>query len=567
MTKSKAGLITEIGANITTNANEEITGAILNGVLQSMVNGLHGTNFLFPKDSSLTSGDIGFLVMNDGSGTAKRYEYREASDAVPGVWKVIVNNFYDLDNVSFLIESDELDEDYSIDSTTWRDGTTPATPLEELEALRDFINGHDELSEFLSAAIVDDDLIIEETQFGALHIELSLSDQNDHLTVLTLSQPALPEMPTAFALGKLLGIDGDNAIISSNPVEVYPLEGVLEVNHQFFNNMAPLDFSDIENLLPAILRMLVIPADNGKVKALDPQELFVGDDDFGLRQMRTHFLGLAIASTANTVTVIDLKALSPLAGFAVNLFSRGLLKFGSDQKIQPPFAVSAEVNFMTIEDNRPTSTIRFGLLDTNYQMAAEAGELPVYISLTVSRGAHWANIDLSWEHSSAFTIREESSSVIAATESMGIVVAELDLSQVGEHYLTVTLKTPDGKYELKRSLTVELVGEMGSGYGGEELGGGGLDGSSITINSIIPSAIGPSATIYYTCIEVNPFITQLYLQKWEAYSWVGVGNLTPGLGLLSGSYNENAVLGIGRYRIVGQDTDFFEIFSNEYDYE
>lgn len=221
MASTKETLMAQMAAQITSNGNNEITGAVLRGVLESMAHTLHGSHFTYKAHSSLTPADIGLLVMNDGFGEAKRYAYRPPSDEVLGQWRLTLEVQNDLENARLVIDSEE--GNFEIDRDTWRDSSTPANEEEELEAIRDHINGHSELSLFLSASMDDGDLLITESAYHDTVI--SISGKQDLLTVEVASVPRLPAMGTAFPLGVLIGLDGDSAIISHGMVETYPLEG------------------------------------------------------------------------------------------------------------------------------------------------------------------------------------------------------------------------------------------------------------------------------------------------------------------------------------------------------
>lgn len=297
MAKSKESLLAEIDANITANGNAEITGPVLNTVLKSVTGNITGGFFVFPKDVSLGESDLGKIVMNDGSGTAKVYQLSAAVAEQLGRWVLVLSDIGDLNDKSMVkINSENYSSHF--DRITWRNGNTPTTALDELTLIKDYIDADTNLS-FLTTTFVDDELVIEENTYSAT--EIKLTDFSEESYIDTTSRPALPAAPTAFPLGKLIGIDGDNALISSNAVESYALEGSLTVDNSLFNSNTDIDLVDILDLIPGFASHIIVPTDNGKAKALD-----VNDFDFSesfLRTVRHQFLGLAIASTSNTVTV------------------------------------------------------------------------------------------------------------------------------------------------------------------------------------------------------------------------------------------------------------------------
>lgn len=320
MTKTKDSLITQINSLIKANGKNEITGPILNGVLRDMTDGLVTPYFLFPKHAALSEYDIGKVVSNDGSGLAKVYAYSPATTAQTGEWQITFADNGDLTEFS-TIEIISVVGEFEIDRDTWRDGGTPANVEEELAAIALYINNDATLSTFLSATATPTELTIEETVLKGTTIALD-NFPPESLEVVTVSRPALPAAPTAFPLGKLIGIDGSNAIISSNVIQTYILDGALTVNNGFFNIMTPMDVSDPVSLAEELLSHIVIPSANGNARALTQDDFIIEIDgetvDVSLT-FRHQFLGFALAASGGTVTVYDLKQISFFTSVILNL--------------------------------------------------------------------------------------------------------------------------------------------------------------------------------------------------------------------------------------------------------
>jgi len=320
MSKTKEALISQINSLIKANGNNEITGPVLNGVLKDMTNGLVTPYFLFPKHASLTEYDIGKVVMNDGSGVAKAYAYSPATVAQTGEWKISFEENGDLTILS-AIEINSVVGDFAIDRDTWRDGSAPADAEAEFAAIADYINGDVDLSAFLSATATPTEVTIEETTLKGTSLALDTFPAQS-LEVVTISRPALPAAPTAFPLGRLIGIDGDNAIISSNAVQTYTLDGTLTLNNNFFNIITPLDTSDPDALLQSLLKHIIIPSASGNARALTEDDLVIEIDgemvDLSLTY-RHQFLGIALGAAGGMVTVYDLKQFSFLGNVLLNL--------------------------------------------------------------------------------------------------------------------------------------------------------------------------------------------------------------------------------------------------------
>lgn len=319
MTKTKDTLIAQINNLIKANNNNEITGVILNGVLREMTNSLSTPYFLFPKHDSVSESDIGKIVMNDGSGTAKVYTYAPATTEQLGEWKITIDDLNDLSDDSELEIISEAFEG-TFNRVTWRNGNTPTTITEELEFVRDYINNNPILTTFLSASVSGDELTIEETTFQATKIKKE-GFPLGALVVVSVSQPALPAAPTSFPLGKLIGIEGNNAIISSKTVETYQLDAPITFNNNFFNIIGNVPYTNPQELIEEIFKLAIIPSSNGSARQLtssDIQPLNGAEASFDL-VFRHQFLGIAIATSGNSVTVYDLKQFSVLLGVFLNL--------------------------------------------------------------------------------------------------------------------------------------------------------------------------------------------------------------------------------------------------------
>lgn len=142
---------------------------------------------------------------------------------------------------------------------------------------------------------------------------------------LYISKPSTPTTPaayTGFPLGKLIGISGNNAIISNGLVETYTLESPFAVNQNLFASDGELDF-ETEQGIEEILNHIIIPAENGKVKPLGLTASDFSSDFFNI--YRNQFIGIAIASTDTEVSVAKLPYLSVLFHTARRAASKGIL--------------------------------------------------------------------------------------------------------------------------------------------------------------------------------------------------------------------------------------------------
>lgn len=286
-----------------------------NNVLAGIPNsGDSGTNpasmvgkFKFPKNIDLSANDIGKLVMNDGDGTAKVYQLADALPEQTGKFIITIENLADLSDESE-IEINTADFSVTFDRQDWRDGATPADVEEELELIRDYILDIPALAN-LVLSIVTGTLVLEETAMESTRIELDGFPRFGSLIVERVSRPISPIAATGFPLGKLMAIDGDNAIISSETVQAFTLESAFTVNNEIFNSSYHFNL-DSETDFAAVLNNLIIPAADGKVKPLGLTPDLV-DRDF-LTTYRNQFVGIAISTTGMEVNVMKISNLTYL---------------------------------------------------------------------------------------------------------------------------------------------------------------------------------------------------------------------------------------------------------------
>ncbi|MBS1611290.1 MAG: hypothetical protein JST49_00555 [Bacteroidetes bacterium] len=83
----KNEVIDQINDEITANGTGEITGPVMNAILNKIVELVPDQNFRFPKGSSVSTEDIGKLVMND-NGYAVVVQTSGAFEGAPGKWAI-----------------------------------------------------------------------------------------------------------------------------------------------------------------------------------------------------------------------------------------------------------------------------------------------------------------------------------------------------------------------------------------------------------------------------------------------------------------------------------------------
>lgn len=281
-----------------------------------------GSSFTFPRSAELTVADIGKLVVNAGDGLASVPVLSPALPPQLGLYKIRFQDIADLQDISTItIENKTTDASYIANRITWRNSNTPTTVFEELDLIKTYFEAISGLTDFLSFSIVDDELIIEETDFQNIRVELD-DFPDDSRVIVNVSRPESPAAFTGYPLGKLLAIQGSNAVISNTTIETYTLETAFEVNQNLFVSDGAIDFETPENFA-AILNHIIIPAEDGKVQSLGFTTADFTDDFINI--YRNQFIGIAIASSGTQVTVAKMPYLSLIFHTARRAGSKGLI--------------------------------------------------------------------------------------------------------------------------------------------------------------------------------------------------------------------------------------------------
>jgi hypothetical protein len=279
--------------------------------------------FKFPKANALSAADIGKVVVNNGGGVATLPQLSPSLPSQTGKFRIAINDLSDIwDQSSIKIETE--DHSYTFNRLTWRGPYIPETPAEELTILRNHLETfYTSLgSSNLVFSVVDaNTLEIEEVAVDATRIELN-DFPGDSLTVVRFSKPETPAAITGYPLGKLVGFDGDNALISNEMVETYTLESEFTVNNSVFTTESDLDFTT-EAGFRSVFDHLMIPTTEGKVK---PAGLLPTDFNSSFPLIyRNQFVGVAIASQGLEVTVVKLSYLSVFFHLMKQAAGKGLI--------------------------------------------------------------------------------------------------------------------------------------------------------------------------------------------------------------------------------------------------
>ena len=263
--------------------------------------------------------DVGKIAMNDGSGTAKVYNLSGSVPEQKGSWTITVNgtNWSGLSFGSAATGYNIVLPDgtsYGNDRNGWASSLTPPTgTLAELSLIQTSIDAHITAHSLaLSTSITGDTLTIEETSFNGVSMNMYNAGAGI-FTVVQRSEPALAASPTAYPLGKILGLRGTDVLISSAAVETYILDplATVSIDQSVFNaaNLATLNYND-RTVLNALAAHLVVPSADGTARTLDLSPYSI--DSTFLYAMRDQLLGLVLKADSGTITVVNLNALGPI---------------------------------------------------------------------------------------------------------------------------------------------------------------------------------------------------------------------------------------------------------------
>jgi hypothetical protein len=270
----------------------------------------HGT-YAFPNDPTLpvTASDIGKLAMNDGSGTAKLYQLSPAVPSVPGSWTIRLDaaNWVLLSSNSSVTIDKPDGTIYTSDQGDWRAGSIPATAADELVMIKAKIDSHG-LNLITGISATGDLLTIQENGYQGYRCKVN-NIPSGIFTVVQLALPVCQQAPTAFPLGKIVGLKGSDVLISSSYVETYPAAASLITNNSDFNvtKYNSLDFSNPATMTD-LLKLVAVPAANGTVTAYDLSSYNL-DNSFPYAQ-RHQLVGLILRADSSTVTVMHINPAS-----------------------------------------------------------------------------------------------------------------------------------------------------------------------------------------------------------------------------------------------------------------
>lgn len=223
-----------------------------------------------PIDPSITTADIGKLAMLDYDGNVKIYQEDAERSGTLGQWKL---TFLSLSESWIKFYYNDLGREVDIFSPSWTNSAT--TPEEEATNFMNHINyNHDYALSAASGANANEVILTQANPFF-------MEDENDivfsgtNITIEELQEPIayLPLRPKRLCLGLIKHVDVVNnlgyfdniyVVEAENAPDILSVLGELEVQHFQFQ-------------LLALLKLVAMPASNGKVRGFDFDSIF----DFG----------------------------------------------------------------------------------------------------------------------------------------------------------------------------------------------------------------------------------------------------------------------------------------------
>jgi hypothetical protein len=362
--QTQSELLAAILTNITPNGMGNISGYTMQEILRNMAITLNGTNYTFPVDPSVTTDDVGKLMMNDGSGYAKVYQLSAPIAQQGGKWSLTPDSFSVFDsNTSISIVMAGNSYTYSRADWDWPTDPPATTVAEELNYLRLFLMGQAQFNGIYNFYQSSDGntLYIDEVKFQGTMIYVTDFGKFP-LKIIQSSFDSLPPAPTAFPLGLLCGLTDNGALISANMIETYPWDltippysaaiiakaaasnitlGPFGMLNYLFNYLNPLNLNSNQAVYN-FLTQIIIPSNNGTATFFDLSTYQLDPGSILLNQLQFQFLGFALSSTATTVTVYNNKALSFFVSIFIRVVREGILELSSNapSPFSPPFTGS-----------------------------------------------------------------------------------------------------------------------------------------------------------------------------------------------------------------------------------
>jgi hypothetical protein len=284
--------------------------------------------FAFPNDTgplAFTSGDIGKLAMNDGSGTAKIYTNSPATTAVAGEWTIDFSTIWSSGQMGMNLNFTTSNGNFSISESSWRT-SPPGSGIDEITMITASLvtaianynsNNTPSISLTPTPSNGGATLTITEGTYQGINI-MANNFPTDTFTVTHLSIPASPVAPTAFPLGKVIGIQGGDVLISAAMVQTYTQSGTFTVDQSIYNtaNYGSYDFSLTSTPID-IFKIIAVPADNGTVTSFDFSLYTMNNST--LYALRHQFVGIILGVNGGNVTVLQLNGCSPIVNMVFKI--------------------------------------------------------------------------------------------------------------------------------------------------------------------------------------------------------------------------------------------------------
>lgn len=210
------------------------------------------------------------------------------------------------------------DEITKVPSVVWRNGEIPSDLTDELTLLTNYINSN---FDNLTAALTENEgeLVLEEIDYK--DTLLSFEGWQNEVEIIAFGHGPIVASPAAYPLGKLVGIEGDTALISAALIETYNLDSPMEELNLDYLNAGYPDNNNILGWIYYFLKHILVPADGGGVVAFNLEDI-ADDDGIHIDRINHNVLGFVVHATNSQVSVINTAHLNYLLRIFLK-FSKG----------------------------------------------------------------------------------------------------------------------------------------------------------------------------------------------------------------------------------------------------
>lgn len=229
-----------------------------------------------PIHTSVTTADVGKLAMLDYDGSIKVYQEDAERPGILGQWKLTFLSLSESWTKFYYID---LGRDVETQSSSWFNSAT--TPEEEATNFMNHINNNYEDALSATSGVNANEVIL--TQANPFFME----DENDiffsgtNITTEEIQEPIahIPRIPKRLCLGLIKHVDTVNNLGYFDNIYVVEADNAPDI----VSVLSELEVQHFQFQLLAMLKLLAMPASNGKVRGFDFDSIFdLGDPSYAI---------------------------------------------------------------------------------------------------------------------------------------------------------------------------------------------------------------------------------------------------------------------------------------------